>query len=229
MQANAAGALKAAQAELGKRVQEIQSNWGGQITAYLHAAGIDSPAAWCAAFCVYAYTRAGGCPWDHIWAPAYVPAIQEWAVKHNLWRPRGSGYIPQAGDLAIFGDAEHIEFVEWGAAAAVGTIGGNTYDDAKQDYPHAAHLQGLWRKEYGLGNVRIMGYVALSSLQPAAPLPVNPAPRGVSITYRGKVIAGGEIRRGQTLAPLRPVVEALGYRVTWDAKTRTAGIELAGK
>ena len=224
MIANATGALRAALAELGKRVQEIQSNWGGEISKYLHAAGIDSPAAWCAAFCVAVYVKAGGCPWLDCGAPAYVPAIQEWAVKHGLWRARGIGNIPKAGDLAIFGDSDHIEFVEWGAAAATGTIGGNTRDDAKQDYPHDPRLQGLWRKEYSADNPRIMGYVALSSLPPKA-APVNPAPHDVTVTFRGKVIAGGEIRRGQTLAPLRPVVEALGYRVTWDAKTRTAGIE----
>ena len=225
MTTNPTGALRMAQAELGKRVQEIQGNWGGQITIHLRAAGIDSPAAWCAAFCVYVYQQAGGCPWLGNGAPAYVPAIQSWAVGHSLWRARGSGYIPRPGDLAIFGDSDHIEFVEWGKAASTGTIGGNTRDDAQQDYPHDPRLQGLWRKTYSAGDPWIMGYVALSSLAPKA-APVNPAPRGVSITYRGKVIAGGEIRRGQTLAPLRAVVEALGYRLTWDAKTLTAGIEL---
>ena len=225
MIANASGALKAAQAELGKRVVEIQSNWGGQITAYLQAAGINQAAAWCAAFCIYVYVKAGGCPWIGIRNPAYVPAIYDWAVANGLWRSRQGGYICRPGDAVIFGNQDHIEFGEWGTAAQTGTIGGNTKDDAQQDYQHDPRLQGLWRKTYSAHDPWIMGYVALSSLQPKA-APVNPTPRGVSVTFRGKVIAGGEIRRGQTLAPLRAVVEALGYRLTWDAKTRTAGIEL---
>ena len=53
MIANATGALKAVQAELGKRVQEIQSNWGEPISTYLAAAKILSPAAWCAALMVF--------------------------------------------------------------------------------------------------------------------------------------------------------------------------------
>jgi N-acetylmuramoyl-L-alanine amidase CwlA len=51
----------------------------------------------------------------------------------------------------------------------------------------------------------------------------------VCIVVNGKKIADGVLDAGTTYTPARAVAEALGAKVTWDAKTKTVNIETGAK
>ena len=94
-------------------VEEVPrgSNWGPMVKLYLKAAGILSPAFWCAAFVYWCYVSAG-CPRKLLWKnPASTLSMYEWAVKTGrlishpvprglfvYWSPGGghTGFVPGA-------------------------------------------------------------------------------------------------------------------------------------
>ncbi|MOA54483.1 hypothetical protein D3C78_1781030 [compost metagenome] len=46
----------------------------------------------------------------------------------------------------------------------------------------------------------------------------------VTVVVNGKKVADGYLDAGSTYTPSRAVAEALGAKVTWDAKTKTVNI-----
>lgn len=98
---------------------------GGHIAKYLRAAGINSPAEWCASFVTYAYTQAG--------APIQGSASS--TTLYNSFKAEGrllgAGDTPKPGDVFFERSASdaskmcHVGLVESAAGAVAQTIEGN--------------------------------------------------------------------------------------------------------
>ena len=126
-------ALRIALREVGAKETPAGSNWGARVAQYLAAAGIKSPAPWCAAFVTWCFQRAGMTITTP--GPASVENWEQWAAK--------AGYIaarPLRADLVCYdwnadNWYDHIGFVvkvlalRWKGTAFVGwvkTVEGNT-------------------------------------------------------------------------------------------------------
>jgi GH24 family phage-related lysozyme (muramidase) len=56
--------------------------------------------------------------------------------------------------------------------------------------------------------------------------PVKPTPKvELSVIVKGKTIEGAKLIDNTTYVPLRAIVDALGVKLDWDAKTKTASIK----
>jgi hypothetical protein len=97
-------------------------------------------AAWCGAFVTWVWTKAG-LPKEALYSDdpwmrdlGYTPTDREWAMKNNLWIPKGSAEKPQPGDAVIFdwegdGEPDHIAIVtKYNADGTFEHVGGNEGD-----------------------------------------------------------------------------------------------------
>jgi hypothetical protein len=61
---------------------------------------------WCADFAAWVWRQAGA-QFTYADAPGYIDAsaasFYTWAVDHGTWHPAGNGYVPDAGDVAVYG------------------------------------------------------------------------------------------------------------------------------
>jgi hypothetical protein len=61
---------------------------------------------WCADFAAWVWQRAG-VPVTYAYESGDLNAssasFYEWGVAHGTWHPLGSGYVPQPGDVAVYG------------------------------------------------------------------------------------------------------------------------------
>ena len=61
---------------------------------------------WCADFAAWVWEQAGA-QVDYRLAPGYLNAdsasFYVWGVNHGTWHPVGSNYLPQPGDVAVYG------------------------------------------------------------------------------------------------------------------------------
>jgi CHAP domain len=61
---------------------------------------------WCADFAAWVWDQAGALV-DYELAPGYLNAASAsfyvWGVDHGTWHPAGSLYVPQPGDIAVYG------------------------------------------------------------------------------------------------------------------------------
>jgi hypothetical protein len=61
---------------------------------------------WCADFAAWVWDQAGALV-DYRLAPGYLnsnsASFYVWGVDHGTWHPAGSGYVPQPGDVAVYG------------------------------------------------------------------------------------------------------------------------------
>lgn len=86
---------------------------------------------WCADFAAWAWRQAGALVAYEL-APGYLnsnsASFYVWGSNHGTWHPVGSGYVPQAGDVAVYGlDTRAVTAVH--VAIVVGTTGNNTAPD----------------------------------------------------------------------------------------------------
>jgi CHAP domain len=75
---------------------------------------------WCADFAAWVWQQAGAVV-DYKLAPGYLnsdsASFYVWGVDHGTWHPAGSGYVPQPGDVAVYGldlstvTADHVAIV----------------------------------------------------------------------------------------------------------------------
>ena len=75
---------------------------------------------WCADFAAWVWRKAG-VPFVYGFGPddinAAAVSFYRWGVAHHAWHPIGSGYVPQGGDVAVYGldlkasAAEHVAVV----------------------------------------------------------------------------------------------------------------------
>lgn len=204
-------ALQAARGQLALNVREIEENWSPEIRRYLMGVGITSPAAWCAAFCAWCFEQSGGCPWKDIQHPAYVPAIAQWAKDQGLYVPKRHITSIKAGDLALFGDNQHIGIVERFAGEIVGTIEGNTTSSG-------GGQEGLYRKEHRLSSKWLTGFLIWPVVAS------QPGDRAITIKLNGRVIAKGELRDATSWGPVAAIAKELGFDAHWDKETRSVNI-----
>jgi hypothetical protein len=61
---------------------------------------------WCADFAAWVWKQAGALV-DYQLAPGYLngnsASFYVWGTNHGTWHPVGSGYVPQPGDVAVYG------------------------------------------------------------------------------------------------------------------------------
>jgi hypothetical protein len=67
---------------------------------------------WCADFAAWVWKQAGALV-DYQLAPGYLngnsASFYVWGTNHGTWHPVGSGYVPQPGDVAVYGlDTEAV-------------------------------------------------------------------------------------------------------------------------
>ena len=105
-----------------------------RFSAYWHAGATDCPNSerdeqWCADFAAWAWRQAGvrfvyGLGPDDLNASSV--SFYLWAVAHHTWHPVGSGYVPQPGDVAVYGldltslQAQHVAIVTGYSSGARG-------------------------------------------------------------------------------------------------------------
>src|SRR5262245_25272796 len=122
-----AGALAAAETQVGQAEQPPGSNDGPAVATYRSAvAGAIPGAPWCAYFVSWAAAQAGTPLGDAGQGLGSVAQITDWASRTGRLLPAGSA--PQPGDLILFGD-RHVGIVESVAAdGSLTTIEGNEGD-----------------------------------------------------------------------------------------------------
>jgi hypothetical protein len=89
---------------------------------------------WCADFAAWSW-RMAGVPFVYGSSPGDVNAMTasfyQWAVDHGAWHAAGSGYVPQPGDVAVFGlsasgtYADHVAVVVSPGQVGVDAINGD--------------------------------------------------------------------------------------------------------
>ncbi|MEV5506654.1 peptidoglycan-binding protein [Streptomyces orinoci] len=107
---------------------------------------------WCAAFATWVWRKAG----ENIPSMTYVPAVNEWAVKHHRWIGTSGLHSAKPGDLIIYGSAHnrfHIGIVDHVSGGHVDVISGNTSD------PNGAHSSGVYEKRFPLSGAFFYGLV----------------------------------------------------------------------
>ncbi len=113
-----------ATSQLGYRTDPADT-YCNRFSAYWHAGIADCPNSdrdeqWCADFAAWVWRMAGvqfvyGLGPDEINAASV--SFYSWGVAHHTWHPMGSGYVPQAGDIAVYGldlhtsQAQHVAVV----------------------------------------------------------------------------------------------------------------------
>jgi hypothetical protein len=113
-----------ATSQLGYRTDPVDT-YCNRFSAYWQAGALDCPNSnrdeeWCADFAAWVWRKAG-VRFVYGQAPGDVNAASVsfylWGVAHHAWHPVGSGYVPQAGDVAVYGlelaslQAQHVAVV----------------------------------------------------------------------------------------------------------------------
>jgi hypothetical protein len=121
-----------AQGQLGYTTDPSNS-YCNKFTAYWNA-GVDDCGGngnldeeWCADFAAWVWKEAGALVAYQL-APGYLngdsASFYVWGTDHGTWHPAGSGYVPQPGDVAVYGlDTSAVTAVH--VAVVVGTTGDN--------------------------------------------------------------------------------------------------------
>jgi hypothetical protein len=86
---------------------------------------------WCADFAAWVWKEAGAVVAYQL-ASGYLngdsASFYVWGTDHGTWHPAGSGYVPQPGDVAVYGlDTSAVTAVH--VAVVVGTTGDNDAPD----------------------------------------------------------------------------------------------------
>lgn len=118
-----------------------------KYSAFFGAPGVD----WCAYFVSFC-ARQTGIPEEIVPTSGYVPFEYDFFLKRKRWKPKGL-YRPQAGDLVIYGDCDHIGIVEKSTGSYLYTIEGNTSSGG-----NVSNGEGVYRRQRALTNSWIKGY-----------------------------------------------------------------------
>jgi hypothetical protein len=125
-----------AQGQLGYAT-DPSNTYCNKFSAYWHAGTDDCGGngnldeEWCADFAAWVWKEAGAVV-DYQLAPGYLNAASAsfylWGTDHGTWHPVGSGYVPQPGDVAVYGlDTTTVTAVH--VAVVVGTTGNDVAPD----------------------------------------------------------------------------------------------------
>jgi hypothetical protein len=143
-----AGALAAAQSQVGVAEQPPGSNDGPQIAQYRTATAGSGVGPWCAYFTSWAAAQAGVPLGEAGQGFGSVSAVYAWAQRTGRATPAGPGVRPNPGDLIVWG-GRHIGIVESvDADGSIHTIEGNSSN-------------AVSRRTYGADGGGATGYVRL--------------------------------------------------------------------
>jgi hypothetical protein len=143
-----AGALAAAQSQVGVAEQPPGSNDGPQIAQYRTATAGSGVGPWCAYFTSWAAAQAGVPLGEAGQGFGSVSALYAWAQRTGRATPAGPGVRPNPGDLVVWG-GRHIGIVESvDADGSIHTIEGNSSN-------------AVSRRTYGADGGGATGYVRL--------------------------------------------------------------------
>jgi hypothetical protein len=143
-----AGALAAAQSQVGVAEQPPGSNDGPQIAEYRTATAGSGVGPWCAYFASWAAAQAGIPLGEAGQGFGSVSALYGWAQRTGRATPAGPGVQPNPGDLIVWG-GEHIGIVESvDPDGSIHTIEGNSSN-------------AVSRRTYGPDGGGATGYVRL--------------------------------------------------------------------
>jgi len=143
-----AGALAAAQSQVGVSEQPPGSNDGPQIAEYRTATAGSGVGPWCAYFTSWAAAQAGVPLGEAGQGFGSVSALYGWAQRTGRATPAGPGVQPSPGDLIVWG-GEHIGIVESvDPDGSIHTIEGNSSN-------------AVSRRTYGPDGGGATGYVRL--------------------------------------------------------------------
>ncbi|HEY0364801.1 MAG TPA: CHAP domain-containing protein [Solirubrobacteraceae bacterium] len=143
-----AGALAAAQNQVGVSEQPPGSNDGPQIAEYRTATAGSGVGPWCAYFTSWAAAQAGVPLGEAGQGFGSVSALYGWAQRTGRATPAGPGVQPNPGDLIVWG-GEHIGIVESvDPDGSIHTIEGNSSN-------------AVSRRTYGPDGGGATGYVRL--------------------------------------------------------------------
>jgi CHAP domain len=143
-----AGALAAAQSQVGVSEQPPGSNDGPQIAEYRTATAGSGVGPWCAYFTSWAAAQAGVPLGEAGQGFGSVSALYGWAQRTGRATPAGPGVQPNPGDLIVWG-GEHIGIVESvDPNGSIHTIEGNSSN-------------AVSRRTYGPDGGGATGYVRL--------------------------------------------------------------------
>lgn len=110
--------------ELGYRT-DPSDTYCNRFSVYWSAGALDCPNSnrdeeWCADFAAWVWRKAG-VQFVYGQSPGEINAASVsfylWGVAHHTWHPVGSGYVPVAGDVAVYGldlatmQAQHVAVV----------------------------------------------------------------------------------------------------------------------
>jgi len=124
---------------------------------------------WCADFAAWAW-RMAGVPVVYQYINGDLnsssASFYEWGVRHHTWHPVGSGYVPQPGDVAVYGLNVSALVAQHVAVVVSDTTGSSGPNAVNGDGDHT----GFSRVEYqtnetdadiaGSGSAPLAGYVA---------------------------------------------------------------------
>lgn len=110
--------------QVGYRTDPAHS-YCNRYSAYWQSGSDDCPSGllseeWCADFAAWVWQKAGAeVVYQYINGDlnSSAASFYEWGVAHGTWHPVGSGYVPQPGDVAVYGldaaslVAEHVAVV----------------------------------------------------------------------------------------------------------------------
>ena len=143
-----AGALAAAQSQVGVAEQPPGSNDGPQIAEFRTATAGSGVGPWCAYFTSWAAAQAGVPLGEAGQGFGSVSALYGWAQRTGRATPAGPGVQPNPGDLIVWG-GEHIGIVESvDPDGSIHTIEGNSSN-------------AVSRRTYGPDGGGATGYVRL--------------------------------------------------------------------
>jgi hypothetical protein len=143
-----AGALAAAQSQVGVSEQPPGSNDGPQIAEFRTATAGSGVGPWCAYFTSWAAAQAGVPLGEAGQGFGSVSALYGWAQRTGRATPAGPGVQPNPGDLIVWG-GEHIGIVESvDPDGSIHTIEGNSSN-------------AVSRRTYGPDGGGATGYVRL--------------------------------------------------------------------
>jgi hypothetical protein len=143
-----AGALAAAQSQVGVSEQPPGSNDGPQIAEFRTATAGSGVGPWCAYFTSWAAAQAGVPLGEAGQGFGSVSALYGWAQRTGRATPAGPGVQPNPGDLIVWG-GEHIGIVESvDPDGSIHTIEGNSSN-------------AVSRRSYGPDGGGATGYVRL--------------------------------------------------------------------
>ena len=143
-----AGALAAAQSQVGVAEQPPGSNDGPQIAEYRTATAGSGVGPWCAYFTSWAAAQAGVPLGEAGQGFGSVSALYAWGQRTGRATPAGPGVRPNAGDLIVWG-GRHVGIVESiDPDGSIHTIEGNSSN-------------AVSRRSYGPDGGGATGYVRL--------------------------------------------------------------------